>query len=214
MTRFYRFMRAIAGWAVRLLYPTKVIGPKKLESKKTILSINHYSNFDPIIAGCCLKPQLYFWAKQELFNNRFLGWFLRKMGVVPIKRGEPDIASVKAALSLLKEEKIFTLFPEGTRNKENESEMLAIKNGAAMLAIKAQAPVRLALFYRKPKFLRKNYLIVGDEFTLKEFYGQRVNNDLLSAATEKVEANFEKLHARLNEFLIEKGVIKVENSST
>ncbi len=208
-------MRIIFGWAIRLFCPTKILGPKKLDRKKTLLAINHYSNFDPIIVACHIKPQLHFWAKQELFKNKFLGWFLRRLGVVPIKRGEADISSVKAALTLLKNEKIFALFPEGTRNKENaDAEMLQIRHGLAMLAIKSKAPIRVALFYRKPKFLRRNYFIIGEEFELSQYYGQRVNNDLLDEATKIVEEQFEILHKKLNDFLIEKGVKKVENTST
>ena len=67
---FYGFMKGIAGWAFKLAFPTKVIGPKKLENKKTVFAVNHLSNMDPIIVGCKLKPRFYFWGKKELFKRK------------------------------------------------------------------------------------------------------------------------------------------------
>ena len=100
------------------------------------------------------------------------------------------------------------LFPEGTRNKGNEDEMLQIKNGLVMLAVKSQAPIRLAMFWKKPRFLKKNYLFVGEEFDLNQFYGQRLSNDVLSQASKLVEQKFEALHSKMIATLTEKGVIK------
>ena len=204
----YGFIKGIAGWCFRLLYPTKVFGPKKLEKKKMLFAFNHLSNLDPLVVVANMKPRFYFWAKKELFKKKFHAWFFKKMGVVPVDRSGADITSIKTALTLLKNENIFMLFPEGTRNKGNESEMLQIKNGLAMLAIKSQAPVRVGVFYRKPKLFKKNYLIISDEFSLEQFYGQRVNNELLAEASKIVEEKFDELHKMLEAQLVKKGVIK------
>ena len=205
---FYGFIKGIAGWAIRLTFPTKVIGPKKLENKKTVLAVNHLSNMDPLIVGCKLKPRLYFWGKKELFKRKIPAWFFKKMGVVPIYRSGADITSIKTALTLLKNDNIFMLFPEGTRNKVNEEAMLQLKNGLVMLAIKSQAPVRIAMFWRKPRLLKRNYLFVGEEFDLSEFYGQRLSNEVLSSASKIVEQRFDDLHKKMIKTLEEKGVIK------
>ncbi|MBQ9715491.1 MAG: 1-acyl-sn-glycerol-3-phosphate acyltransferase [Clostridia bacterium] len=205
---FYGFMKGLAGWVFKLAFPTKVVGPKKLENKKTVFAVNHLSNMDPIIVGCKLKPRFHFWGKKELFKRKIPAWFFKKMGVVPIDRSGADITSIKTALTLLKNDKIFMLFPEGTRNKGNENEMLQLKNGLVMLAVKSQAPVRIAMFWRKPRFLKKNYLFVGEEFDLSEFYGQRLSNDVLSNASKIVEQRFEELHEKMIKTLVEKGVIK------
>jgi len=205
---FYGFLKGLAGWFFRLIYPTKVIGPKKLEKKKMLFALNHLSNLEPVIVGATLKPRFYFWAKKELFKKKLPAWFFKKMGVVPVDRSGADISSVKAALTLLKNENIFMLFPEGTRNKGDENEMLQIKNGLAMLAIKAQAPIRIGLFYKKPRLFKKNFLIIGEEFQLDQFYGQRLNNEVLAEASIFIEKKFDQLHKQLSDILIEKGVIK------
>lgn len=200
MTKFYAFCRCLVGWFFKLFFSTKVFGPKKLEQKKTLLAANHMSLIDPVIVGCNLKPQLYFWGKKELFDKKLIGWFLRKLGVTPINRGEPDIASVKAALTILKNEKIFALFPEGTRNKNDsiDEKMLDLKNGLALLAIKSQAPIRLAIIYKKPKFLRKNYLYIDDEFTLDEFFGKKISADVLADASKFIQSKFDQAASKLS----------------
>ena len=99
MTKFYRFIRFLVSLVIKPLYPVKVFGQRKLDEKKTLLAINHLSNLDPVLAGCYLKPQLHFWAKRELFKNKFFGSVLRKLGAVPINRGEADISFFKAESS-------------------------------------------------------------------------------------------------------------------
>ena len=182
MTKFYAFCRCLVGWFFKLFFPTKVFGPKKLEQKKTLLAANHMSLIE------------------ELFDKKLIGWFLRKLGVTPINRGEPDIASVKAALTILKNEKIFALFPEGTRNKNDsiDEKMLDLKNGLALLAIKSQAPIRLAIIYKKPKFLRKNYLYIDDEFTLDEFFGKKISADVLADASKFIQSKFDQAASKLS----------------
>ena len=154
-------------------------------------------------------------CRSRIVCRKFFGSVLRKLGAVPINRGEADIASIKSALTLLKDGKIFTLFPEGTRNKagETDADMLQIKNGLAMLAIKSQSPIRAALFYRKPKVFRRNYLIIGDEFSLETFYGQKISADVLSEASKIIEQKFDELREKFDALLTEKGVKKIENPS-
>ena len=132
---------------------------------------------------------------------------LKKMGVVPVDRSGADISSIKTALTLLKNDNIFMLFPEGTRNKGDESEMLQLKNGLVMLAIKSQAPVRVSLLWRKPRFLKKNYLFVGEEFDLSQFYGQKLSNDVMAQASKIVEQNlYAKWMEEAKELAAKKGI--------
>ena len=80
-----------------------------------ILAANHRSFLDPFVIGCCLPRPIYFVAKQELFENPLLGWFLNCMGAFPVRRGESDEESVETALALLERGEAVVIFPEGTR---------------------------------------------------------------------------------------------------
>ena len=69
-------------------------------------------------------------AKAELLRAPVLGGFLRRMGVVPVRRGESDLGAVRAALTALKRGQKLVIFPEGTRVTDGAE--LAGKTGAAM----------------------------------------------------------------------------------
>ena len=79
--------------------------------------------------------------------------------------------------------------------------------------IKSQSPIRAALFYRKPKVFRRNYLIIGDEFSLETFYGQKISADVLSEASKIIGQKFDELREKFDALLTEKGVKKIENPS-
>src|SRR5829696_300997 len=66
-----------------------------------LLASNHRSFLDPFVIGCCLRRPIFFVAKQELFKNRLVGWFLNCLGAFPVRRGESDEESMKTALALL-----------------------------------------------------------------------------------------------------------------
>ena len=46
---------------------------------------NHRSFIDPFIIGLCNRRPVYYVAKEELFKNRFLGWFLGSLGAFPVR---------------------------------------------------------------------------------------------------------------------------------
>ena len=102
----------------KILFPTKVVGKKNLIKGKALMICNHRSLLDPIIMACAIPSiRLSFMGKKELFKNKFVGWFLKSLGVFPVDREKADLASIKHTLYLLKKEKPVVVFPEGTRNK-------------------------------------------------------------------------------------------------
>ena len=83
MTPFYRILRAIVGWFVKLIFNIKVVGrenePKKGEGP-FIICANHISATDPVAIGVALRHvQPNFMAKSQLFKNKFLSWFFRNL---------------------------------------------------------------------------------------------------------------------------------------
>jgi 1-acyl-sn-glycerol-3-phosphate acyltransferase len=61
------------------------------------------------------------------------------LGSFPVKRGQADRAAIRRALQILEEGKVLGLFPEGTRSKTGE--LQKPHPGAAMIALKGQAPI-------------------------------------------------------------------------
>lgn len=104
-----------------------------------IIASKHASNFDPPLVGTAVRSRLiHFMAKEELFRNPVMNWFLRYMNTFPVHRGRVDRKALIEALRVLKEGGILGIFPEGTRVPDG---LGTFHEGMAAIAIKAGAPV-------------------------------------------------------------------------
>src|ERR671919_357943 len=115
------------------------LGREHVPDGGVVLAANHRSFLDPFAIGYCLPRPIYFVAKQELFRNPVLGWFLNCMGAFPVRRGESDEYSMETALELLERGKPVVIFPEGTRIRAGS--LAKPKRGVGRLALQSGAPV-------------------------------------------------------------------------
>lgn len=122
-----------------------------------VLSCNHTMGPDFLVVGYASRRQVYFMAKQELFEiNRALTWLFNTTGVFPIRRGETDLVAVGHAIDLVKSGHVLGMFPEGTRSRSGK--LQRGRSGVARIAIQAQAPVVPAYVANAgPIFQRSNY---------------------------------------------------------
>ena len=115
------------------------LGREHIPHGGVILAANHRSFLDPFLIGACLGRPSYFVAKQELFRNPLIGWFLNCMGAFPVKRGESDEESVATALALLERGQAVVIFPEGTRIRTGS--LAKPRRGVGRLALESGKPV-------------------------------------------------------------------------
>ena len=191
---FYVIGFIIMFLPVILLYPTKVLHKENLpkKGKKAILTSNHFSNFDPIIYDIFLFRKFRYMGKKELFDNKFVGFFMKDFGGFPVDREQITPSTYKTAMGLLKNDKQIFIFPEGTRNKTGTNEIQEIKSGFLIFASKGETEITPMLLYRKPKAFRRNYIIVGKPFELIGENSKRLTK-------EELEENFERYLQQLNE---------------
>src|SRR5918992_2936965 len=135
----YWTFRAFAQPAMRVCFRARRTGREHIPDGKVILAANHRSFLDPFIIGTCVRRPIYFVAKQELFRNRFLAWFLNCMGAFPIRRGESDEESLATALALLDRGEAVVIFPEGTRHRSGP--LHEPRRGVGRLALESGVPV-------------------------------------------------------------------------
>src|SRR3954447_9905115 len=84
-------VRAVLGLAIQFYFSLQRGGRKHLPKKgPVILASNHRSFLDPVLIACSSRRPVYFVAKKELFDKRWQGWILNRLGAFPIKRGESD----------------------------------------------------------------------------------------------------------------------------
>ena len=129
------FLKGFVLWYFRL----RRLGREHIPDGGVVLAANHRSFLDPFAIGYCLPRPVYFVAKQELFRNPILGWFLNCMGAFPIRRGESDEESMETALQLLDRGDAVVIFPEGTRVRAGS--LGRPKRGVGRLALQSGAPV-------------------------------------------------------------------------
>jgi glycerol-3-phosphate dehydrogenase (NAD(P)+) len=106
-----------------------------------IVASNHRSFLDPFVIGATLpwrRPMQYV-AKVELFERRWQGWVLSRVGAFPIRRGQSDDTAMETARLVLERGGTVCIFPEGTRIRSGS--LATPKRGVGRLALETGASV-------------------------------------------------------------------------
>lgn len=106
-----------------------------------IVAANHRSFLDPFAIGGALpwrRPMNYV-AKVELFERRWQGWVLSRLGAFPIRRGESDEDAMETARLVAERGGVVCIFPEGTRIRSGS--LAEPRRGVGRLALQTGAPV-------------------------------------------------------------------------
>ncbi len=164
MTKFYRIIYTIAAPIIHLLFPCRVVGLEDFPEEGALLCANHASGWDPIIIALNLPrdSRLTVMAKDSLFRIPLLGFFLKKLGIFPVKRGGNDLTAMKTAMKVLGGGNRLLVFPEGTRVEE-QGEVEA-KGGVTMMATRTGVPMVPIYCGGKHKFLRKTTIVFGKPY--------------------------------------------------
>jgi len=136
----FLFCRFAVRVIFRLMLSWRIEGREHVPpSGPVILASNHISNFDPPLVGACLKRQLHFMAKSELFRYQPFAKLLRVVGAFPVRRGQNDKSALKSAILRAQSGHCVIVFPEGHRSKTGE--LGEGMPGVAFIARKAQCPI-------------------------------------------------------------------------
>lgn len=206
MGRLYRFLITVLRPIFWLFFPTKVVGRKLHTGKRGFTICNHLSAIDPVVLAVKLfKREYHVLSKAELYSekHKVFGWLLKKLGAIPVSRGENDMTAFRTILSLLNEGKNVCFFPEGTRNKEQKTFLLPLKKGVATFALKTKAEIFPVILHKKPRVFRRNILFVGKPFTLEQFYADRAP-DVFERATAYVAEKLVELKEKSLRYLEDK----------
>ena len=104
-----------------------------------ILASNHVSYADPPILGSMIHRGAGFMAKRELFSFKPLGFLLRRVHCIPVRRGAVDRETIRLCVKELTRGWGVAMFPEGTRGTGEQ--FLDPKPGIGMIAKRCPCPV-------------------------------------------------------------------------
>ena len=125
-------LRMITGWDVRGRHHVPKHGG-------VILASNHISFWDPPLIGAAAPRELTFLTRDDLFGTPVVGWIIRSMNAIPIRRGVADLAGMTRAMDRLKEGAALLMFPEGGRMHDGGSH--PARPGVGMMAVHANVPI-------------------------------------------------------------------------
>ncbi len=169
----------------KLLYRAKAYGVENVPMKSNfILAGNHKDFNDPVILSVFLPRRMSYLAKAELFKNGLAKWFFKQIDAIPVTRDATELSMFKAIINLLKQGKIITIFPEGTRTQVKTDN---VKPGAVSFALKAQVPILPVFISGKYlPFRSKIRVIFGKPIEYSEYYGKTVPTEQKLELTRKL----------------------------
>lgn len=166
---FYGIIHLVCDWIVHMFrIKVEFKGMEKFPDEPFVLVSNHLSNFDPVVVLSKIKGRkIAFVSKPSNFKIPIAGPYIHLAGFLAIDRENAMRAmrTIKRAAELVvSEQMIMGIYPEGTRSKTGE--LLEFKEGAFLLAKRAQAPV-VVITTKGTNQLSKNMIIKAKKVELE-----------------------------------------------
>jgi 1-acyl-sn-glycerol-3-phosphate acyltransferase len=137
----YAFTRVVSLPCCRLLYRLKAEGLGNVPDEgPVILAPNHFSAMDHWFVGLLLRRRVRFMAKSQLFKGPLLEWYLSRMGVFPVRRGQHDDEALVTATTILAGGGLIVMYIEGGRSRSGRLGTAA-RPGVGRLALQTSAAV-------------------------------------------------------------------------
>lgn len=197
MLSLYRKFVIALDWTLTHLYVRKfeVIGRENIPpTGGVLLASNHLNNADPPMVALAIRPRLpMFMAKREMINWPVLGFFLRMFGAFPVRRGEADLAALRAATEYLEQGSVLVMFPEGTRSRTASMNnghpgtgAIAMRTGVPVLpvGITGSEGIGWPWIFLKPFSVKHIKVTIGKPFTLPR--QGRITSESSAEATETI----------------------------
>jgi 1-acyl-sn-glycerol-3-phosphate acyltransferase len=198
-----RFTTIVLPPTIRSMMALEFGGKENVPPKEgMILAANHLSYTDILALSLFVyRAGRYpvFLAKSSLFDVPGFGALLRKLGQLPVYRGQANAGTVLAdAERISKAGACVIFYPEATVTRDPELWPMVAKTGVARLALSADLPVvpvahwgaQRLLPYGKvlPRVLPRKpvRVLAGPPVDLSEFKGQPLTSQVLRAATDKI----------------------------
>ncbi len=190
----YRRGVILLDWTLTRMYVRRfeVVGRENVPPEgPLILASNHLNNADPPMIALAAPRHPTYMAKQEMINWPILGPGFRIFGAFAVRRGEADLAALRAATEVVNRGDMLVMFPEGTRSRTGG--LTKAHPGTALIALRTKAPVLPVAItgsehltwpwiFLRPYSVRHIKVTIGEPFHLPPV--ERVNSEAASRATD------------------------------
>jgi 1-acyl-sn-glycerol-3-phosphate acyltransferase len=191
--------RWLGSWMFLPFYRVHIHHRERIPADGPVVVVANHSAFvdGPLLFGL-LGRRAVFWVKQEMFTG-VAGWGLRRIGQLPVRRGEADRRPLMAAVAVLRGDGLVGVSPEGTRGSgdvaaaEHGAAWLARTSGAAVLPVVSRGTRRLDGSGRR--WRPRVDIVVGEPLTIPAGGGRAG----LVAATETVRAELATMVRELDD---------------
>jgi 1-acyl-sn-glycerol-3-phosphate acyltransferase len=185
-------MYALVYVFVRVLWRARIHGRFPVPPEQgAVVICNHRSSLDPTFIALTVPRVVHWLVAREYCEFLLFRGLLRLCGSIPTNRGGVDTAATKAAIRIVEQGGLVGLFPEGRINT-TEQTLLPGRPGAAMIALKARAPV-IPCFIRGAPYdgtplgcllmPASVHLKIGEPIDLSPYYDRTGDRELLEELT-------------------------------
>jgi 1-acyl-sn-glycerol-3-phosphate acyltransferase len=148
----YQLLRGTAVIALRWYYSDVAVqGRERVPRDGPLLIFANHPNalIDPLLVGTAVPRRVLLTAKATLFEQPALGWLLRAVGVVPLRRAkdevrehatlpvvpERNVQAFALVTAALEAGRVVLVFPEGISH--DDPTLAPLRSGAARMALQA-----------------------------------------------------------------------------
>ncbi|MBC8387872.1 MAG: 1-acyl-sn-glycerol-3-phosphate acyltransferase [Actinobacteria bacterium] len=201
----FKLMQFILRVIFNLLYRVEKIDLHKVpRNGKFIICSNHISYLDPVVIGAYIPRCVYFMAKKELYNNKFLSSLVTFLNAFPVERQAFNRKAFSISFEVLKDGNVLGLFPEGTRSTDGV--LRGGKKGTGFIAAASNTPILPVAISGTNKIIQKPYrriffprvkLIVGDIIDIKDILKEHSKKEAISIIVDRTMKELGKIYDKI-----------------
>lgn len=201
----YEVIRSVIKIILKVLYRVEDIDIYKVPKEgRLIICSNHISYLDPVIIGAFIPRCIYFMAKKELYDSKFLSSLITFLNAFPVKRRSFDRNAFKTSSDVLENENALGLFPEGTRSTDGV--LREGKKGIGFISVNSRTPILPVALSGTNKIIQKPHkriffpkikIIIGDIINIDGILKKHNKKEAINIVVDKTMKEIGRIYNKI-----------------
>lgn len=183
----FRILLFMAGTKITL------IGEENLPTKDAVLFVgNHQSFFDTVISYSQMKTRCGYIAKDNLEHMPILAWNMKFLLCLFLKRDDlkQGLEIIHKAIEYIGEGISVFVYPEGTRNKGDNADLLPFHRGSFKVAQRSGCPIVPVAFVNADDVWERHFPVVKKTHVIVEYGAPILYSDLTRDEQRHIDEYF------------------------